>query len=625
MGILQRMRQAAKEETEPHTSAPGAEQAPASVLPIGEREVREAEEIRQKYKQGKVNLENRIIANEQWYKGRHWEQMRGGKKQVSPSSAYLFNAIANKHADALDNFPRPNILPRAEDDKVEAKMLSEIVPVVLDQADFAKVYDAVWWDKLKNGCGVYGIFWDANRNGIGDIVIKPVDLLNLYWAPGITDIQDSPNLFCVELVDNDQLAKMYPQLKDKLGGDTATVAQYHYDDSVDTSEKTEVIDWYYHKDGALHYCKYCNTVVLVATENEPETYPNGWYTHGRYPFAFDVLYPEKGTPAGFGIVDICKDPQEYIDRLDGAILQNALIGARQRWFVRGDQPTINEEEYLDVEKPLVHVNGNLAEDNLRKIDAAGLDSIYVQIQNNKIEELKETAGNRDINTGGGQSGVTAASAIAAMQEAGSKLSRDMIKASYRVYTDIVSTVIELMRQFYDDARAYRIIGEGGEMRFVQYSNAGIVPQPIPSIFGEEMGYRLPMFDIEITAEKSSPYSRMAQNELALQFLNLGFFAPQMVDQSLACLEMMDFDGKDALVQKLQQNGAMQVRLQQAGMILMQMAQQYRPDLLPQIQQILGVQPAPAPAGSGEVELSDSTESPVTERARERTAEMTNPT
>ena len=75
---------------------------------IGPEEVRQARLILNRYREGKANLERRVIENEQWYRMRHWECMRrGAKNQVEPTSGWLFNAIANKHAEAMDNFPRP--------------------------------------------------------------------------------------------------------------------------------------------------------------------------------------------------------------------------------------------------------------------------------------------------------------------------------------------------------------------------------------------------------------------------------------------------------------------------------------------------------------------------------------
>ena len=535
---------------------------------IGKEQVQTASQTLQKYKEGKANLETRIIENEQWYKLRHWECLRDKEQEVQPTSAWLFNCIANKHADAMDNFPSPNILPREESDKGEAEMLTSIVPVILDQCEFEQTYSDVWNYKLKTGTGVYGVFWDKSKlNGLGDISIKKVDILNLFWESGITDIQKSRNLFHVELADNDMLIAMYPQLQGKLGTGSIAVAKYIYDDSVDTTNKSVVVDWYYKKMNSqgkvvLHYCKYVNDEVLFATENDPEFAERGWYDHGLYPFEFDVLYPVEGTPCGFGYIDIGKDAQAYIDRGNQAIMKNMLANARPRYFVRSDG-SVNKEQFADSNNEIIDVDGSLGQDSILPVQPNTLNNIYVEVINNKIDELKETTGNRDISTGGTTSGVTAASAIAAMQEAGSKLSRDNNKASYRSFRQLCLMVIELIRQFYDMPRCFRIMGENGAARFVQYSNAKINPQWQGIEMGVDMGYRLPLFDIEVTAQKASPYSKMSQNELALQFFGAGFFNPQIADQALACIEMMDFDRKHFVMQKIAQNGTLYQQLMMA--------------------------------------------------------------
>ena len=602
--------------------------------PIGREAVHKATQILQKYKEGKANLERRIIDNEQWYKLRHWESMRkSGTNDVEPTSAWLFNCIANKHADAMDNFPSPNVLPREEGDKAEAEMLTSILPVILDQNDFEKTYDEVWSYKLKSGTGVYGVFWDSSKlNGLGDISIQKVDLINLFWESGITDIQKSRNLFHVELCDNDVLIGRYPQLQGKLGKSTIDIAKYVYDDSVDTSEKSVVVDWYYKKMNSqgkqvLHYCKYVNDEVLFATENDPNFAERGFYDHGRYPFEFDPLFRVEGTPAGFGYIDVGKSAQEYIDRGNQAIMQNMLSNARPRYFIRSDG-SVNEKEYADMTKDFIHVDGNLGQDSVLPVSGKPLSDIYVQVINNKIDELKETTGNRDISTGGTTSGVTAASAIAAMQEAGSKLSRDSNKASYRVFRQICLMCIELIRQFYDLPRCFRIIGANGVARFVQYSNQGIVPQAQGTDFGMDMGMRIPLFDIEVTAQKQSPYSKMSQNELALQFYSAGFFNPAMADQALVCLDMMDFDRKEFIMQKISQNGGM---LQQM-MMLAQMvdAKGGGGEITAGLAQQFGI---PVP-GASDTNVSDkealggesgSGEAANTKKARQRVAESTSPT
>ena len=612
---------------------------------IGREQIQKANLTLQKYKEGKSNLEQRIVANEQWYKIRHWECMR--KKdttEVQPSSAWLFNCIANKHADAMDNFPSPNILPREEGDKAEAEMLTSIIPVILDQCDFEETYSDVMNYKLKMGTGVYGVFWDKSKmNGLGDISIHKIDLINLFWESGIMDIQKSRNIFHVELADNDLLISSYPQLQGKLGTATMDITKYIYDDAVDTTNKSIIVDWYYKKSQGgktvLHYVKYVNDEVLFATENDPNFAERGWYDHGLYPFVFDPLFTTEGTPTGFGYIDVGKDSQEYIDRGNQAIMKNMLANAKPRHFIRNDG-SVNEEEYADTTKDFIHVDGNLGQDSILPVQGKPLNDIYVTVINNKIDELKETTGNRDISTGGTTSGVTAASAIAAMQEAGSKLSRDNNKASYRAFRKLCLMVIELIRQFYDLPRCFRIMGDNGAARYVQYSNAGIQPQMQGMEMGLDLGYRLPLFDIEVTAQKQSPYSKMSQNELALQFFGAGFFNPQIADQALACLDMMDFDRKHFVMQKIAQNGGMyqqMMAMQQQMVMLAQMVDASRGSNIAEqlMAQFSGGAPVAPIDGTNPAQNVEQTEalggkdgakeSTHTKKARERVAESTDPT
>lgn len=606
---------------------------------IGLDQIHEAWTILQEYKQGKKNLEERVIANEQWYKLRHWDFIRtDNDQQVEPVSGWLFNAIAGKHADMMDNFPMANILPREEGDKDEAEQLTAVVPVVMEQADFEAVYSTHCDSKLRGGTGVIGVFWNAQKlNGLGDVDIREMEILNLFWEPGVSDIQKSKNFFSVELWDNKLLEQSYPELKGKLGAGGKTVSEYIYDDTVSTDEKTLVVDWYYKKfvgsKQILHYCKFVGDTVLFASENEEQYKLHGWYDHGRYPFEFDPMFPVKGSPCGFGYIDLGKSAQEYIDKSNQAMLRNLQANARPRYFIRSDG-SVKEEEFADLNKDFVHVDGNMGQDSILPIKGSGLDGVYVTMVQNKIDELKEITGNRDISNGGTSSGVTAASAIAAMQEAGSKLSRDANKASYRVYKKIVFLVIELIRQFYNLERCFRIQGSTGQEEYVKYSNSGIKPQAQAPAMGMEETYRLPLFDIEVSVQKQSAYSKLSQNEMALQLYNAGFFNPQMADQALACLEIMDFERKQFVVSKIQTNFTLFQQLQQAQMQIMQLTQIVDQLTGGNMSASLAGQmgnPGATPGGpltmgaeGAKVLGAEATEAATTKQARQRVAESTSP-
>lgn len=614
--------------------------AAATVQPIGSEQLKKFTQILEKYKAGKNHTEQRILASENWWKLRNTTEESkttniGKDGSFKSVSGWLHNVIVSKHADAMDSSPEPNILPREVGDRAEARILSAIIPCILEQNSFEKTYSDAMWQKLKTGTGVYKVVWDKGKlNGLGDINIERVNLLNIYWEPGVTDIQKSRYFFHTELSDKDVLEQRYPELEGKLKRKTFMSTKFLYDDSVDTENKHTVIEVYYHKyiqgKETLQYVKYVNNVVLFATENDPEFSMRGLYDHGRYPYEFDPLFPIEGSPCGYGYIDLCKNPQTEIDLLKTSFVKNAMVGSTPRYFSRVDG-AINVSEFLDLSNSIVAVNGNLGEDSIRRIEHDTLDGVYVNVLDRTIQELRETSGNTETSTGNTSSGVTAASAIAALQEASGKGSRDSTQGTYRTYSNIVNLCIELIRQFYNLPRKFRIVGEYGMDQYVKYSNEGIQPQHQGNDFGTDMGYRLPVFDIKVTAQKKNVYTKVAQNELSLNFFKMGFFNPQMTDQALICLELMDFDGKDTVMQKVAQNGTMWQKLIQYMQMSLMLAQMARPDMVPGISQdIMGTMGVSAAPVTNNVSLPDSEnisgkkEPANVARAKQRSADASQP-
>ena len=187
------------------------------ILPVDEKRLREFTGILQKYKAGKASIERRTVASENWWKLRNSAEERKstqGQDSFQAASGWLHNVIVSKHADAMDAYPEPNILPREPDDRPEARILTKVLPVILEQNGFEKTYSDAMWQKLKTGTGVYKVFWDPEKaQGLGDIAIERVDLLNVFWEPGVGDIQESRYFFHTRLEDNEELTERYPQLE----------------------------------------------------------------------------------------------------------------------------------------------------------------------------------------------------------------------------------------------------------------------------------------------------------------------------------------------------------------------------------------------------------------------------
>ena len=464
-------------------------------------------------------------------------------ESFAPTSAWLVNTVLQKHADLMENIPAATCLAREPGDEADAKALSAILPVILERSNFEDAYSDNMWYKLKHGVCAFGVFWNNElENGLGDIDVRRVDLQNLYWQPGVRDIQHSRSVYFAERMDAAAVRARFPHFDGR--GSTDDFPGIPSGDA-SGDEQVLVVDWYYKKrtpEGRtlLHYCKFAGDTVLFASENE-EGYENGWYEHGQYPFVLDVLYPIAGECTGFGIIALARDPQIYIDRMDRNLLEYMDWATRVRFFCKKNTG-VNERDFADLSRRIVEVEGDLDEERIRQIRVDDLDSFWLNLKTAKINELKETTANRDLLQGTPDGGVTAASAIAALQEAGNKTIRDMVAASYRAFVRVVRLVVECVRQFYSEARCFRILGENGDYRYLTWSNRGIAERITGTLSDGTPVSRRPIFDIDVRAEKKDPYTRLSHNETLKDLYRMGVFDPKNAAQASILLSAMDFSG-----------------------------------------------------------------------------------
>lgn len=556
--------------------------------------VSEVLQILHEYKDGKTTVDMKATENQEWWRLRHWNVIQGkteaGKAKVDVGSAWAVNSILNKHADFMDSFPKANVLAREADDEEEAQILSKILPAIEEHTDAEQVYNTAGYDFLIDGTAITSVLWDPMaHDGMGDIKKTNVDIHNVFWQPGIEDIQQSKYFFDVSVANVNDVKLQYPDIADRIGGGKqGFITEYIHDDNINHQNDIEIINCYYKKlemrpvlinidpqtvaqhlvpREILHMAIIIGDQCVFCSEDNPE-YQDGFYKHGKYPYVFRKCFPVKDSPCGFGYLDIMKYPQRDIDKLDQAIMKNTMMKAKPRWWVKKNAD-INKEAFADWNEEIVEVGSGDLGSAVQQMDVDTLPAIVETHLEAKIDELKEISGNRDFSQGSTASGVTAASAIAALQEAGSKLSRDINKAMYRGSREEYYLEIELIRQFYTEPRTFRIDDGTGRYEYMDYSNVNIAPQDITTPEGTR--HKKSIFDLEVSAEKQSPFSRASQNETAKELYQMGLFAPDNATSALVCLDMMEFEGKEKIKQQIQQNDTFMQQFQQMQQLIIQLS------------------------------------------------------
>ncbi len=532
---------------------------------IDDNRVAQFADILYKYRDGKQLLDDKIKDNYEWWKQRHWHLLKGKQvaegsktvdmvnKEPEPTTAHLFNCIQNKHADAMDNIPELIFLPVSKDDEQTCSILNKIIPIVNERSKFTRAYSGCWYDKLIAGAGIYFISWNQNLYyGLGDVEIKKVDPLKLFWKPGINNIQESPYTFYVEELPSAEVKELYPFLTITTGNTLALKEHQKAEQDIE-QDIVQLVHCYYKFNGKIHYCYFCCGQVIYASENDDRFKDTGYYLHGKHPFVIDSCYSIYNSPFGFSLLDVEKPTQELIDKYTQLTVKNVKDNAAGKKFYDRNSG-VNLGDLQDPGKEYVAVN-SINDGVIRHVEVKDITANMSGLINNKVAEMNETSGNRDFTQGGTVAGVTSASAIAALQESGSKGSRDLIKNTYEAMKEIGEMEIEIMRQRYQNTRFFRITGTEEEYDFVEFNNQDLLPREIEQEDGQPI-LHTPVFDVKIKAQKQSPFSTMANNEQYLNFFKAGMFNPQIADQALLCVELLEFEGKENLIRKLKENGTL---------------------------------------------------------------------
>jgi hypothetical protein len=497
----------------------------------------------------------RFRQNDFFYQNKEWELAPAGKdgSGVKPHTSSLWATCDNIHADLNGAYPRPLLEAQTSDDADKADRLSRLAQSVLKRRGFRKTWDDLTGGVIQQGTDVLEVFWDPQLyRGRGDVNIQRWSIKNFLFDPQVADIQDSPAVIKYRFVNTDRLRALYPKLADQIGAGNALV---HPEDTTAAPEKNynredlslEYDFWWKEfdevvendEDGSplrsyvkvsLHWAKIAGGVV-VKRLSEPG---KSVYAHGLYPFVPIAFDPIEGSVYGLGLIDRFKQDQGYIDSLNAAILMNAYKASKLKLLVN-KTARIDKKDLQDWSVDIVE-GERIGEDAVRWLSAVPFPNAQMQFVKDRKESMKEDSGQNEFVRGEGGRGVTAAAAIKSLQEAGNKRIRQMINRLFYGTGDALKMAVQVMAQFYDDARLFQITEDGEEM-------TGEITRE--DFFGADQ--ELIDFDVTMNVEVDPGYVSTYNNAI---FENLIATRPDMPFEVM--ITMLDFPRKQEFMKKLRQ-------------------------------------------------------------------------
>ena len=555
----------------------------------------------------------RLDDNVTIYEGTYWgendaEVVRNDRKPRM-ATPMITSCIENIKADLMDEMPEAVIMPDTAGDapQITAKVLTKVVEQELDACDWEGEYVKGVQDFLQDGWCVFEAGHDPlMNNGLGGAFIHHVMNKNFMVDPQTPNLQDGRACFVIDIKPWDWFKQHYPDIFPYMSGDEGFIETDRIESTTEPTipKSMRLIEMWVkefdpaQKTTAVHFVRVAGHQVI---EDSKLTYERGYYEHGLFPFRICTLYPQKGSALGLGICDLFKDTQRYADKLNAILLENALRARTPRLFIQ--EGLVDIEDVRDFSREAIEVQGNL-EAAVKWMDTQPLPSYLLNFTQMMQESIKNEAGSNDQSRGQTAGGVTAASAITALQDMSTKRSRMEARELQRGFKECVRMMIEIMREK-DIVPREVAITLGGQ--------TAIMPFDSRSLFRTDgKGRKVPIEAIiSIKTSRQTRFSKMAHNELVLQFVNMF----QGTADPLIMMEALEMDDKEQIldqVRKAQHAGMLQLQQQNAQMQqqLAQMAeelQQYQ-SAMSQIQQSLTSSPTPqeAPAAPAQPNPVDAT-------------------
>ena len=507
------------------------------------------------------------------YEGTYFKNESRPDYKSNQVSNLVFSTIEAIRPIMTDNNPKFIAVPTSP----EGQEFSTDVQMALDfeweREKLATKLPAQLIPMLVYGTAVWFVQWNGKEGEYGNINIKPIDPFNIFPDPLAENIDNSEYIVYATYKNANQLKQMFPNKASAIEGSRINMSELVANrDENDSQEENQVL--------VLEmWCRDWTTMDENVKDEQVLKYPKGRvitclpelgiilddkknpYKDGKFPFVLMKNYDVPFKFWGVGEVEQILSPQIYINELTNQIIDNAKSTANMQWIIDKNSG-IGQGKLTN--RPGLVIRKNPGSEVRR--DTPPPMPTYVRETIDVMKaDIQDISGVLDSLKGEKQTGVVAASAILALQEASQSRIRLKIKIMESNLSELANMVYSRMQQSWKLDRWVRITDIEGNPLF------------------REIGQRVLQndYDLKVQAGSTMPVNKNAMMDLMIRLAQTNAEDGLPVVDRKAILEYLPVGDKKAITERFSE---LQAKQEQQQLEQQQAEQQLQQQQLAQQQQ-----------------------------------------
>ena len=499
------------------------------------------------------------------YEGTYFKNDNRPDYKSDQVSNFVFSTIEAIRPIMTDNNPKFLAIPNNPQGQDFSSDVQMALDYEWDREKMATKLPAQLIPMLVYGTAVWFVQWNGKDGEYGNINVRPVDPFNIFPDPLAEDVDSAEFIIYATYKNANQIKQQFPKKASAIEGSRISMSELvNNRDESDSQEENQVLilemwcrDWTTmdeNEDGeqTLKYPKgrviTCLPELGILLDDKKNPYKDG-----KFPFVLMKNYDVPFKFWGTGEVEQILSPQMYINELTNQIIDNAKNTANMQWIIDKNSG-IGQGKLTN--RPGLVIRKNPGSE-VRRDTPPPMPSYVRETIDVMKADIQDISGVLDSLKGEKQTGVVAASAILALQEASQSRIRLKIKIMESNLTELANMVYSRMQQFWKLDRWVRVTDIEGNPTFRQIGT---------EVLSND-------FDVKVMAGSTMPVNKNAMMDLMIRLAqtNAEDGLP-MVDRK-AILEYLPLSDKKAITERFEQMVAKQEQQQQAELQQQQQMQQ----------------------------------------------------